>query len=332
MKKYTIARMDGQRVLVMGGLGFMGSNLVHQLVSLGAKVTIYDACLDPYGWNFASIEEIKEEIDVVVGDIRDFEKLKAHLKDKDFIFNYAAQGSHILSMRDPTLDIQINCQGNMNILEGCREVNPTVKIVFAGTRTQIGEAEYLPVDEKHPTNPPDIYSINKLAAEKYYLLYSKIYGIRSVSFRLGNTYGARQQMKHGDYGVLNYFMRRAMLDEPITIYGNGEQIREYTYIDDVNDAFLLAAKSDKSNGEFFVIGSSEPIKFIDMARLVIKTVGKGKLVHVPFPKDRQAIDIKKFYVTYDKLNSLLGWHPTTSLEEGLSKTFAFYQERLNEYL
>jgi len=310
----------------------MGSNLVHQLVTLGAKVTIYDACLDPYGWNFTSIKEVGEKVEVVVGDIRDLETLKAHIKGKNFIFNYAAQASHILSMRDPTLDIQINCQGNMNILEACRAVNPTVKIIYAGTRGQIGEVEYLPVDERHLTNPPDIYGINKLAAERYYLLYNKIYGIPTVSIRVGNTYGPRQQMKHGEYGVLNYFMRRAMLDEPITIYGNGEQIREYTYIDDVNDAFLLAAQSDKSNGEFFVIGSSEPIKFIDMARMVIKTIGKGELVHVPFPKDREGIEVKNFYVTYEKLNRVLGWHHVTSLEEGLSKTFAFYQERLNEYL
>ena len=332
MKNYSIARMDGQEVLVIGGLGFMGSNLAHQLVSLGAKVAIYDACLDPYGWNFASIKEIKDEVEVIVKDIRDFEALKTQVKRKDLIFSYAAQVSHIHSMRDPNLDIQVNCQGNMNILEACRQVNPEVKIVYAGTRSQVGEAEYLPVDEKHPTNPPDIYSINKLAAEKYYLLYTKVYGIPSVSFRVGNTYGPRQQVKHGDYGVLNYFMRRAMLDEPLTIYGSGEQIREYNYIDDVNDAFLLAAQSDEANGQFFGIGSGEPITFIDMTKMVIKTVGKGELVHVPFPEDRKAIDIEGFYVTSQKLNGVLGWHPVTSLEEGLHKTFAFYQERLNEYI
>ncbi len=331
-KQYSIKKMDGQGALVLGGLGFMGSNLVHQLVALGAKVTIYDACLEPYGWNLVSIKEIKDDVEVVVGDIRDLDTLKTHVKNKDFIFNYAAQASHILSMRDPALDIQINCQGNMNVLEACREVNPAVKIIYAGTRGQIGEAQYLPVDEKHPTNPPDVYGINKQAAESYHLLYTKIYGIPTVAIRVGNTYGPRHQMKRSEYGVLNYFMRCAMLDEPITIYDSGEQIREYAYIDDINDAFLLAAQSDKANGEYFMIGSGVPIKFVDMAKLIIETVGKSKLVHIPFPEERKAIDVNRFYASNEKLNRVLGWHPVTSLEEGLRKTFAFYQKRLNEYI
>jgi UDP-glucose 4-epimerase len=332
MKKYKIRRMDDQNVLIIGGLGFMGSNLAHQLVDLGANVAIYDACLDPYGWNYANIKEIKDEVDVIVGDTRDFETLKTHVKDKDYIFNYAAQVSHNLSMQNPLLDIDINCTGNMSILEACRQVNDDVKIVYAGTRGQIGDAQYLPVDEKHPDTPPDLNGINKLAAEKYHLLYTKVYGIPTTSIRVGNTYGPRHQMKHGQYGVLNYFIRRAMLDEPIEIYGSGAQIRDYSYIDDVNDAFILAAQNDRANGEYFVIGSGEPIEFIDMAKLVIKTVGKGKIVHTPYPKGREEIDVKKFYVTNDKINILVGWHPTITLEEGLKKTVAFYREWLSEYI
>lgn len=332
MKEYGIKPMHGERVLVIGGLGFVGSNLAHKLLALGAEVTLYDACLDPYGWNLANVAEIKDKVRFVKGDTRDFELLKEHVRGKEHIFNLAAQVSHSLSMKEPFLDIEINCRGNMNVLEACRQVNDSAKIVYGGTRGQTGEALYLPVDEKHPDNPPDINGINKLAAEKYHLLYFKVYGIPATSLRIGNTYGPRHQMKHGEYGVLNYFIRRAMLGEVIEVYGSGNQIRDYTYVDDLVDALLLLAQSNKASGEVFLIGSGEQIKFLDMVKLVIKTVERGEYRLIPFPPGRKEINVERFAVSYKKLNKTVGWRPKTKLKEGMRKTVDFYRTRLKEYI
>ncbi|MDG6257866.1 MAG: NAD-dependent epimerase/dehydratase family protein [Methanomicrobiaceae archaeon] len=332
MTAHASRGMEDANVLIIGGLGFLGSNLAHRLVASGARVTLFDACLDPYGWNYANITEIARDVEVVVADTRNFEAVCVHVADKDLIFNFAAQVSHSLSMERPCTDIEINCRGNMNVLEACRRLNDGVTILFAGTRSETGEAQYLPVDEDHPDNPSDIYSINKLAAEKYHLMYHHVYGMPTTVIRVGNTYGPRHQMKHGQYGVLNYFIRRAMLDEPILIYGDGEQIREYCYVDDVCDAFYRAAQTPKSIGEYFVIGSGEPVKFIEMANRVLRAVGKGSLIHTPYPEGREKIDVQKFFVANDKISEYLGWHPTITLKEGLEKTVAFYQTRLMEYI
>jgi len=329
---YKIKKMEGSRTLITGGMGFIGSNLAHKLVSLGADITIYDAMLPEYGGNYANIKEIKNNVEFVIGDTRDFKLLSKHVKDKEIIFNLAGQVSHQISMNIPMLDVEINCMGNLNVLEACRKFNDNAKIVYSGTRVQTGEAIYLPIDEKHPDNPKDINGINKLAAEKYHLLYNKVYGIPTTSIRIGNTYGPRHQMKHGQYGVLNYFIRKAMLDEVIEVYGDGKQIRDYCYVDDVADALLLAAQSKKSNGEVFLIGTGEKIKFIDMVKKIIKIVGKGEYKQIPFPPERKAIDVRNYYVTTKKIKSMLGWQPKTKFEEGLRKTVEFYRERLNEYI
>lgn len=324
--------MKDEKILILGGLGFIGSNLAQRLVKLGAEVTIYDACLDPYGWNFANIKEIKDKIKIIKGDIRDFDLIKEHVKNKNYIFNCAAQVGHIISMNDPFLDIEINCKGTMNVLEACRRFNDDVKIIYTATRGQVGEPIYTPVDEEHPDNPTDIYGINKLAAEKYHLVYHHVYGIPVTSMRLNNVYGPRCQMQHGHYGVLNYFVGRAMQGETITVYGKGNQTRDFVYIDDVVDALILVARNQAANGEIFMVGSGNEVRFIDMVKLVIKTVGKGKYIHAPYPFERGKVDIKRFVASYAKLNKMLGWTPKISLEEGVKKTVDFYTERLNEYL
>lgn len=328
---YEIKKMDGKKVLVIGGLGFIGSNLVHKLVDLDAEVTIYDACLNPYGWNKNNIKEIETEVAFVKGDVRDFDQLKEHIKEKDFIFNFAAQVGRSISMADPYLDTTINCVGTLNVVEACRRFNDTAKILNAGTRGVIGEPEYLPVDEKHPTNPTDIYGINKLAAEKYCLVYNQVYGIPAVSLRLNNVFGPRCQMKQSLYGILNWFIRNCMLGEKITVYGDGNQTRDYVYIDDVVDAFLLAAQSKNADKQIFMVGSGEETKFIDMVQEVIKGVGKGECIHVPFPEDIECIDIKRFVSSNKKINEMLGWYPNTSFEDGIKETVEFYEKNLKYY-
>lgn len=332
MKEYSLARMDGQHVLVTGGLGFVGSNLTHKLVELGADVTIYDAMIETSGANMANIREIQDRVEVVIGDIRDFNLLKEYVKDKEIIFNNAALSSHLNSMEDPFLDIDINCRGVMNVLEACRKYNDSVKIVYSGTRGQLGRLIFSPADENHPENPTDIYGVNKLAAEKYHMVYHSAYGMHTTSIRLNNGYGPRSQMKHAKFGILNWFIRRAMLNEVITVYGEGKQTRDYNYIDDMVDALILAAQSEKSNGEFFLIGSGKEISIIDLIKLIIKTVGCGRYEHVPWPEESKKIEIGNFFVTYEKIHRILGWHPTTSIEDGLKKTVNFYRERLQDYI
>jgi UDP-glucose 4-epimerase len=329
---YRLKKMMGLRVLITGGMGFIGSNLAHKLISLGANVTLYDAMLPQYGGNPANIREIKNKVEFVKGDTRNFKLLAKNVREKDVVFNLAAQVSHPISISHPLLDVEINCIGNLNLLEACRRFNKDAVIVYSGTRGQTGDAVYLPVDEKHPDNPLDINGIDKLAAEKYHLLYNRLYGIPAVSIRIGNTYGPRHQMKHGQYGVLNYFIRKALLGEIIEVYGDGKQIRDYCYVDDVVDALILAAQKKSAIGEVFLIGSGERMRFIDMVRKVIECVGRGSYKFVPFPPGRKAIDVRNYYVSNKKIKSMLGWEPKTSFDTGLRKTVEFYKKRLNEYI
>ncbi len=329
---FDYSPLRGQSVLIMGGLGFIGSNLAHQLVEQGSQVTLMDACLDPYGWNFANIRGIEDKIQWIKGDIRDVEALKEVVVGKNLIFHLAAQVGREIAMENPWLDTQINCTGTLNLLEACRQWNPKTKIIFAGSRGQIGEPRYLPVDELHPCEPTDVYGINKVAAEKYLFLYSHLYDFPAVSLRLSNVYGERCQMRHGYYGILNWFIANAMTGKPITVYGDGFQSRDYVYISDVVDAFLRAAISDKANNQVFLVGSGTETIFKDMVQEIVRVVGKGEVVHVAFPALRKKIDIRRFVVNYTKLNELLGWKPQYDLRAGIERTYHYYQKHLNDYL
>ncbi len=325
-------KLNGKKVLITGGLGFIGSNLAHRLVKEGAKVEIYDACLEPYGWNYANIREIKNDVQVTVADIRDAATLKKHLAGKDIVFHLAAQVGREVSMEHPDLDTDINCNGTINLCRACAEMDNGVKVVYAGSRGEIGEPVYLPVDEAHPTNPTDVYGINKLAAEKYLMLYGKIYGFPAVTLRLNNVYGPRCQMHHGFYGILNWFITNATQETPITVYGDGLQTRDYVYVDDVVDAFIRAALSPEADHDIFFIGSGVETIFLDMVKEVIKAVGKGEYIHVPFPPQRESIDIRKFVVTYEKFQKATGWEPKVDLATGVQKTVDYYKDRWDEYL
>jgi len=329
---FDFSALRGKEILITGGLGFIGSNLAHRLVADGADVTIYDACLHPYGWNYANIEEIKNDVRVVKADIRDDDKLREHIKSKDIIYHLAAQVGREVSMADPELDTDINCTGTIRLCQACADVNRDVNIVYAGSRGQIGEPVYLPVDENHPTNPTDIYGINKLAAEKYLLLYGHVYGFPVTSLRLNNVYGPRCQMEHGYYGILNWFIRNAMTGSDITVYGDGLQTRDYVYVDDVVDAFVRAALTPATNQDVFMIGSGVETVFLDMVKYVIDAVGTGSYVHVPFPPERESIDIRKFAVTFDKFHQATGWRPDIDLQTGVQKTVEFYREKLPLYV
>jgi len=323
--------LQNKKILITGGLGFIGSSIANACVKHGGRVIILDACIEPYGWNFANVADIKKDVEFIKGDVRDRELMKKLVSQHEIVFHMAAQVGREISMENPWLDTDINCNGTINVLEACRFSKNGVKVLFAGSRGQIGDPLYLPVDENHPQNPKDVYGINKMAAEKCLFLYGQVYGFPVVSLRLNNVYGPRCQMHAGFYGILNWFMANAIDGKPITVYGSGSQTRDYIYIDDVVDAFLRAALSDKANSDFFFVGSGVETVFLDMVKEVIRAVGKGEYVHVPFPEMREKIDIKRFVVTYNKIQQATGWRPQTDFAAGVKKTAEYYAQNLHAY-
>ncbi len=329
---YTIQRMDGKNLLVIGGLGFIGSNIAQRCVSFGARVTIFDACLDPYGWNFANIKEIRDQITFIKGDTRDAAALRQAIAGQDIIYDCAAQVSHLISVKDPQLDIDITLRGGMNVLETVRQHNKNAILIYAGTRGAVGKMVHKPITEEHPTDPVDVNGINKLAVEKYYLLYHKMHGMNTCVIRINNTYGERADMKHGDYGIVNFFLRKAMCNEQISINGEGLQTRDYNYVHDVVDALLLAAQHPAAFGEMFFLGSNQETPFIDMCTTILSVTGSSMSIEKKqWDAARKAIEIGDFVVNPAKIHRMLGWWPKTSLREGLEKTHAFYKGREAEY-
>lgn len=323
--------MKEKNILILGGLGFIGSNIAQRCAQLGGNVTIFDAMIEPYGFNLANVREIKDKVKIVKKDMRNFNDLSLSVKQQDYIFNCAGQVSHIDSMRKPFLDVELNIIANLNLLEACRRFNENTKIIYAGTRGQTGKSIYLPVDENHPDNPIDIYGADKLAAEKHTMLYNKVYGIKATSIRLNTTFGERHQMKHCLYGVLNWFIRQCLENKKITVFGKGHQMREYNYVEDAVDAMILAAQSKNSNGKYYMLGTQKPIKFIDMVKEVISACNSGSYKIEKFPPDRKAIEIGDFSVSFKKIKKDLGWQPTTTFREGLAKTVEFYRKNKKYY-
>lgn len=321
----------GKEILITGGLGFIGSNLAIRLCELGANIIIVDSLIEEYGGNLFNIEPIKDKVKVNIADVRDKSSVYYLVKDKDFIFNLAGQVSHLDSMIDPFTDLEMNCRSQLSILEACRKNNKDVKIIYSGTRQQYGRPDYLPVDENHLMHPTDVNGINKMAGEWYHILYNNVYSIRSTSLRLINTYGPRQLLKHNRQGFIGWFNRLILDNEEIQIFGDGSQIRDLNYIDDVVDALLIAGASDKAWGNVYNLGSGEPINLKDLVKLMIKISGSGSYKIVPFPENRKKIDIGSFYSDYTKIKRELGWTPKVSLKDGLKRTFDYYRKYKQYY-
>jgi len=319
-----------KRVLITGGLGFIGSNLAIALVEAGAKVTIIDALIKDYGGNLFNITPVKKRVAVHTVDIRKEEKMNKLVSGQDIIFNLAGTLSHIDSMTDPMTDLEINCRAQLSLLESVRKFNPEARIVFAGTRNQYGKAQYLPVDENHPQEPTDINGINNIAAEKYHLMYTKVYGIPTVALRMTNTFGPRHQMRHSRQGVLNWFIRQILDGETITLYGTGRQIRDVNYVDDVVEGLLLVGQSKNGWGEAYNLGGT-PVSLKDFVKKVIAVVGKGSVITKPFPNDRKIIEIGDYIASWKKMYKTYGWKPKVSLEEGIVKTVEYYRKYKRRY-
>jgi UDP-glucose 4-epimerase len=320
----------GKKILITGGLGFIGSNLAIRLVSLGARVTIADAMIPSYGGNIFNIDPVKKKVKINYTDIRDSVGIDKLIKGQEIIFNLAGTLSHVDSMTDPMTDLEINCRAQLSLLESVRRNNPKVRIIFAGTRNQYGKAKFLPVTEDHPQEPTDINGINNIAAEKYHLMYSLVYGIKAISLRMTNTYGPRHQMKHSRQGVLNWFIRQIMDGGEVVLFGDGTQIRDVNYVDDVADALLTAGKSKIGWGEAYNLGGT-PVSLLSFVKKIIEITGKGKYTIKPFPKDRKAIEVGDYVASWEKMEKTYGWKPKVSLEEGIKKTSDYYKKYRRYY-
>lgn len=322
---------SNKRVLITGGLGFIGSNLARALVALGADVTLVDSLIPQYGGNPFNINDISERVLVNVCDVRDPFAMAYLLRDKDYLFNLAGQTSHLDSMVDPHTDLDINAEAQLSILEACRKVNPEIKIVFASTRQIYGKPDYLPVDEKHPIRPVDVNGINKLAGEWYHLLYNNVYGIRACALRLTNTYGPGMRVKDARQTFLGIWVRLLIEGKPIKVFGDGLQLRDFNYVDDCVDALLRVCANDNANGKVYNLGSTEVIGLKDLAELMIQLGKNGAFELIPFPPERKAIDIGDYYSDFSLINRELGWQPKISLREGLKQTMTYYQANYRHY-
>jgi UDP-glucose 4-epimerase len=322
----------GRRVMVTGGLGFIGSNLAHRLVALQADVLIVDAMIPEYGGNHFNIDGIRDRVRVNISDIRTTTVIDALIRDREIIFNLAGQVSHIDSMRDPFTDLDINCRAQLSILEACRQYNPGVKVVFAGTRQVYGRPERLPVDERHLVRPADVNGVNKAAGEYYHLLYNNVFGVRACSLRLTNVFGPRQLIKHNRQGFIGWFIRLAIEDGEIPIFGDGSQMRDFVFVDDAAEAFLAAGATEACNGEVFNVGGDEPISHRDLVQLLLEVAGTGRVRFVPWPEEKKRIDIGSFYSDSTRFRRTAAWSPSVSLRDGLARTVAFYRAHWRKYV
>ena len=323
---------SGARTLVTGGLGFIGSHVAARLVELGAKVTIVDSMLPDYGGNQFNIHAIADRVHVNYSDMRDPWSIRHLVSGQDYVFNLAGQVSHIDSMTDPATDLDINCRSQLSLLEACRELNPGVKIVFAASRQQYGRPQFVPVTEEHPLAPVDVNGINRIAGEGYHLLYHEVHGIRAASLRLTNTYGPHLLMKHGRQGFITSFVRQSVEGQTIRVYGDGSQLRDFTYVSDAAEAFVLTGATDAAYGQAFNVGGLEPASVREVAEICQRLAGHGAGVEaVPWPPDLAKIDIGSIYVDHTKLSEATGWQPAIDLEEGLRRTIRFYEEHGDHY-
>jgi UDP-glucose 4-epimerase len=312
-------------------LGFIGSALARALVHGGAKVVLVDSLIEEYGGNLHNIEGIAERVRVNVSDVRDEHSLRFLVRGCDFIFNLAGQTSHLDSMIDPYTDLEINCRGQLSILEACRHQNPRARLVFASTRQIYGRPQRLPVDESHPIAPVDVNGINKSAGEWYHLLYGDVYGMDVTVLRLTNTYGPRMRVRDARQTFLGDWIRRVVRGEPIEIWGDGSQRRDFNYVDDAVRAFMLAATSDGARSEVYNLGSADHDSLLQLAQLLVEINGGGEYQVIPFPTDRKRIDIGDFYADYSKIERELGWSVEIPLREGLEHTLDFFRREGAHY-
>ncbi|MEI8315905.1 MAG: NAD-dependent epimerase/dehydratase family protein [Verrucomicrobiota bacterium] len=328
----SLPDFTGKSVLITGGLGFIGSNLARQLVDLGALVTVLDAQLPNFGGNMFNLTGYENRLRINHGDLRDEVNTAQAVRGQDFIFNLAGQVSHLDSMQNPIADLEVNCHSQLCLLEACRRFNPNVRIVYTSTRQVYGRPQFLPVTEQHPLDPVDINGIHKLAVGRYHALYHQVYGLRTTTLRLTNTYGPRMRVTDARQTFLGLWIQQVLAGAPLIVFGDGQQQRDFNYVDDVVQALLLVAGAPATIGEIYNLGAPDPIALRDLAQLLIKRNGTGAYQCVPFPADRQAIDIGDYAADFTKIQTTTGWQPRVPLATGLARTLEYYQTHRQHYL
>jgi len=321
----------GKNIMITGGLGFVGSNLAHRLVDLGARVTLVDNMLPRLGGNFFNIRDIRDKVLVNLGDICNPHSMNYLVRRQDYIFHLAGQVNHVDSIRNPIQDLEINCHGTLVLLEACRQFNPDARIIFSGTRGEYGKSVQLPVREDHPKNPKGIYAVNNYAAEMMMLVYDDVHKMHCACLRITNTYGPRHQMMHDEYGVVNWFIRKAIDDEPLPVFGDGRILRDFLYVEDLVDCLLDVALCDEAYGEVFNVGTGTPVSFRELAALIVEVAGSGKYVFTEFTKERAEVEPGDYYADVSKIRKVVGWEAKTPLREGLARTIEFYRKYKQYY-
>ncbi|HUA60202.1 MAG TPA: NAD-dependent epimerase/dehydratase family protein [Verrucomicrobiae bacterium] len=321
----------GKRVLITGGLGFIGSTLAIRLAGLGAHVQLVDSLVPEYGGNRFNVHGHEQGLRVNISDVRDEHSFRYLVRNQNYLFNLAGQTSHLDSMLDPFTDLEINCRAQLSILEACRKYNPSITIVFASTRQIYGRPDYLPVDENHLLRPVDVNGVNKMAGEWFHILYHNVYGLSACALRLGNTYGPRMRVKDARQTFLGLWIRLAIEREPFEVW-DGQQLRDFTYVDDAVEAFLLAAAADCANGRVFNVGGDGPMSLKQVADLLVETGAPAGYVERTFPADRKRIDIGDYYANDAAIRKSLGWQPKIELREGLKRTLDYFGENLAQYV
>ena len=322
----------GRRVMITGGLGFIGSNLAHRLAALGADVLLVDSLIPDYGGNLFNIAGIENQVRVNVADVRQASTMNYLVQGREVIFNLAGQVSHIDSMRDPHTDLEINCRSQLTLLEACRHHNPSTKVVYASTRQIYGKPDHLPVTERQLVRPTDVNGINKAAGEYYHLVYNNVFGVRACALRLTNVYGPRQLLRHNRQGFIGWFIRLVLEDKEIQVFGDGSQIRDFVYVDDAVEAFLAAGATDDVNGEAFNVGGEEHIAHRELVKMLVEIAGRGRYTFVDWPAEKKAIDIGSFYADSSLFRGRTGWRPKIELREGFARTFDYYRQHLQHYV
>ena len=324
--------ISGKKILITGGLGFIGSNLARKLVHFDNTVTVVDSLIPEYGGNLRNLHDLRDKIVVNLSDVRDPFSINELIKGQDYLFNLAGQTSHLDSMNDPFTDLDINAKAQLSILEACRKNNPNIRIVFASTRQIYGKPQYLPVDEKHPLNPIDVNGVNKIAGEQYHLLYNQAHSIRSSVLRLTNTYGPRMRIKDARQTFLGIWIRNLLEGKPIQVYGDGQQRRDYNYVDDLLDALVLASTENKAIGKVFNLGAPDPMSLKETAEIMCSEIGLASWNLVPFPEDRKAIDVGDFTCDYSSFGSAFGWKPKIKFADGIKRSFEYFKNEIEYYI
>lgn len=331
MKALSPEVFAGKTALITGGMGFIGSNLAIRLANLGAKVTVLDAMIQDYGGNEFNLQPVADRVRINYCDIRDESAVSYLVRNQDYVFHLAGQVCHLMSLSNPFPDIEMNITGTAILMEACRKYNPEAVVVYTGTRGQYGSSVSLPVNEEAPTNPKGIYEISNLTAEKIIKVYNDVHGIKSVLLRLSNIYGPRSQMKHSRFGVCNWFVRVAMDNQKIQVFGDGSILRDFLYVDDCVEAILLSAITPAAYGEIFNVGSDIPVSFLELVKAIVSVSKQGHWEYAEFSPERKAQEPGDFYSDVSKMAKLVGWKPTTDLETGLALTIDYYRKHRDNY-